>query len=268
MTARLNPFSLLPLLELRSQRYLIAQMIRRDILTRYRGSALGILWSLVTPILLLLVYTFVFGIVFQARWGPAASDHTQFAIILFTGLLTFAIFAECANRAPTLVQGNPNYVKKIVFPLEVLPVVSLGSALFHAGISLGILLIFNLVINGTLQWTLVYLPLVALPLLLLSLGTGWLLSALGVYLRDIAQAVGLLTTILLFLSPIFYPLSAVPESLQALLRLNPLTMIIAQVRGVVLWGEPPAIPALVGLTSLMALFAWASFAWFLSLIHI
>lgn len=243
-------------------RELIAQMTRREVVGRYRGSMLGIVWSFFNPVLMLAVYTFVFSIVFKARWQAGSDSKTEFAIVLFAGMIVFGIFSECINRAPSLVLGNPNYVKKIVFPLEVMPWVSLGSALFHAVISLAVLLLFSLVVNQTLPWTVLLLPAVVLPLILLVLGLGWFLGALGVFLRDVSQTVGLATTVLMFLSPVFYPLTALPEEFRQLLLLNPLALIIESARDVLIWGRAPAWQALTlhGLFSLLV--AWLGFVWF------
>jgi lipopolysaccharide transport system permease protein len=185
-------------------------MVKRDVAGRYRGSILGLFWSLFNPILMLVIYTFVFSVVFKARWSVDSDSKTEFALMLFAGLMIFNLFAECVNRAPTLVIGNVNYVKKVVFPLEILPWVSLGSALFHFLVSLCVWLVACVVLFGELQVTALLLPVVLFPLLMFILGVAWFIAALGVYLRDVGQIVGVLTSVLMFLSPIFYPLSALP----------------------------------------------------------
>jgi lipopolysaccharide transport system permease protein len=189
--------------------------------------------------LMLAVYTFVFSVVFKARWGVAGDDMVNFAIIIFAGLIVHGLFAECINRAPNLIVSYPNYVKKVVFPLEILPSVALGSALFHAGVSLAVLLIAQLILTQRLPWTVIMFPIVLLPLLLSTAGFAWLLSALGVYVRDIGQTTGILTTVLMFLSPLFYPLSALPEQYRMWLYLNPLTFIIEEGRDVLIFGRLP-----------------------------
>jgi lipopolysaccharide transport system permease protein len=220
-------------------RRLIIQLAKRDVLGRYRGSVLGLAWSFFNPLLMLVVYTFVFSVVFKARWGLAGEDKVSFAIILFAGLIVHGLFAECINRAPNLIVSNPNYVKKVVFPLEILPSVTLGSALFHAGVSLVVLLITQLIVTQRLPWTVIIFPLVLLPLLLSTVGFAWLLSALGVYLRDVGHTTSILTTVLMFLSPLFYPLSALPENYRIWLHLNPLTFIIEEARNVLIFGRMP-----------------------------
>ena len=220
-------------------RQLIAQMTKREVVGRYRGSVLGLAWSFFNPLLMLAVYTFVFSVVFKARWGVGGEDKINFAIILFVGLIVYGLFAECINRAPSLIVSNANYVKKVVFPLEILPSVAIGSALFHAGISLLVLLVAQLLINQRLPWTVIVFPIILLPLLLVTVGLAWLLSALGVFVRDIAQVASILTTVLMFLSPLFYPVSALPKSYQLWLHLNPLTFMIEESRNALIFGITP-----------------------------
>ena len=244
-------------------RQLIARMTRREVAGRYRGSAMGLLWSLLTPLFMLLIYTFVFSVVFKARWGEGLEQgRGQFALILFAGLIVHGLFAEVLQRAPQLILAHTNYVKKVVFPLEVLPVVQLLAASFHALVSLGVLLLAQMVLGPAIPWTALFLPLVALPLLLLTLGLAWLLASLGVFVRDIAQGMGLLTSVLLFTAPVFFPLHALPVALQPWLQLNPLTFIIEQTRAVLIWGQLPNVGGLA-LYSLCALVvAMLGFAWF------
>ena len=220
-------------------RRLIIELTKRDVLGRYRGSVMGLAWSFFNPLLMLAVYTFVFSVVFKARWGGGGEDKINFAIILFVGLIVYGLFAECINRAPHVIVSNVNYVKKVVFPLEILPSVTIGSALFHAGISLGVLLSAQLLINHRLPWTVIVFPIILLPLLLATSGFAWLISALGVYVRDIAQITTVFTTVLMFLSPLFYPISALPQKYQLWLHLNPLTFIIEECRNVLIFGNTP-----------------------------
>jgi lipopolysaccharide transport system permease protein len=220
-------------------RHLIVQLTKRDVLGRYRGSMMGLAWSFFNPLIMLTVYTFVFSVVFKARWSVAGEDKVNFAIILFVGLIAYGLFADCINRAPGLILSNSNYVKKVVFPLEILPSVALGSALFHASVSFVVLLIAQLLINQRLPWTVVLFPIVLLPLLLTTLGFAWILSALGVYVRDMGQITIIFTTVLMFLSPLFYPLSALPKQYQVWLAFNPLTFIIEQGRNVLIFGKTP-----------------------------
>lgn len=244
-------------------RHLIWQMVRREIAARYRGSIIGLAWSFINPLLMLAVYTFVFSVVFKARWGTGENEsQAQFAIILFVGLIVFGLFAETVNRAPRQIISNANYVKKVVFPLEILSLVSLGAVLFHSMISLLVLLLAQLIINQSIPWTAVLFPLVLLPLIFTSLGAAWFLAALGVYVRDIGQITTVFTTVLMFLSAIFYPVSALPERYQVWLRLNPLVLIISESRKVLIFGSLPdwfwlGIALLMGLA-----IAFSGFWWF------
>ena len=222
-------------------RELLRQFTRREIEGRYKGSFLGLFWSFINPLVLLLIYTFIFGIVFKARWPNAKTGSlSEFAVTLFCGLTAFTIFSECIGRAPSLIIGVPSYVKKVVFPLEILPVSLLGSAIFHGLISLGILLVANLLIIGSFQWTIVLLPLVALPLIFLSLGFSWFLASLGIFIRDVGYTVALIVQVLFLMTPIFYPIENIPGSLQPIIRLNPLSSITENFRRVILWGQMPS----------------------------
>jgi lipopolysaccharide transport system permease protein len=216
------------------------RLTEREILGRYRGSALGILWSFITPLAMLAVYTFVFSQVFKARWGSLEeAGPLGFAINLFAGLIVFNLFSECNNRAPSLICSNPNYVKKVIFPLETLGSVAVANAGFHALTSLSILLVFELIAMHKIPLTIFWLPLVWLPLILLSLAGTWILSAAGVFLRDIGQLISVALNMLMFLSPIFFPVSALPERWQPFLNLNPLAIIITQTRRVTIQGTNP-----------------------------
>jgi lipopolysaccharide transport system permease protein len=243
-------------------RYLVQQLTWREISGRYRGSFVGLLWSFVNPLLLLAMYTFVFGVVFNARWGLHRETTFDFSLILFTGLIVHQLLAECINRAPTLISGNPNYVKQVVFPLEVLPLVALGSALFHAVVSIGILLLIWLTTHGGLPLAAVAMPVILLPLCLFALGLGWFLSSASVYLRDIGQIVGFLTMGLLFLAPIFYPASNVPEPMRSLLILNPLTYVVETLRATLVRGELPAPGPLAAYFAISLVVFWLGYAWF------
>jgi len=227
-------------LSLWRNRELISQMTRRDVIGRYQGSLMGILWSFFNPILMLAVYTWVFNVAFKARWAADHESTSQFAVIVFAGMIVHGLLAECVNRAPAAILSHANYVKKVVFPLEILCWVILCSAAFHATMSLAVLFLFLLLTQQALHWTVLLLPLVLMPLLLLSLGCSWVLASIGVFVRDVAQITGLVTSVLLFLSPVFYPVSAVPEQYRSLLYVNPLTLVINQSRDVLLWGRPPS----------------------------
>jgi lipopolysaccharide transport system permease protein len=243
-------------------RYLIKKSIQREVVGRYRGSLFGILWSFFNPVFMLSVYTFVFSVVFKARWHSGSDSKTEFALILFAGLMVFNLFAECVNRAPGLILSNVNYVKKVIFPLEILPWVSLGGALFHAFVSFVVWLIAYIILFGTPHITILLLPVVILPLLLFIIGISWGLASLGVYLRDVSQFIGIITTALLFLSPIFYSASSLPEKFQILLQLNPLTPVIEQARDILFWGKLPDLRLLAVYYLCSMLIAWLGFAWF------
>ena len=244
-------------------RQLIVQMTKREVVGRYRGSIMGLAWSFLNPVFMLTVYTFVFSVVFRARWGMGGEESkTQFAVVLFVGMIVYGLFAEVLNRAPGLILSNVNYVKKVVFPLEILPVVSMGAALFHSMISLGVLLLAFTIFNGYLHWTVVFAPLVLLPLVIITLGLSWFFASLGVYLRDVGQTIGLITTAMMFLAPVFYPITALPEEFRPWLLANPLTFIVEQAREVLIWGRMPDWLGL-GIYTLAALAAtWAGYAWF------
>ncbi|PRY66352.1 lipopolysaccharide transport system permease protein [Vreelandella songnenensis] len=244
-------------------RDLIITMTKRDVAGRYRGSVLGLFWSFLNPVFMLLVYTFVFSVVFNARWGVTEEEtSTQFAVVLFAGLVVHSFFAEVLSKAPGLILGSSNYVKKVVFPLEILPAIALGGAIFHTAISLLVLQVAYLFFTGIPPWTIVLTPFVFFPLAILSLGLAWMLAALGVFLRDIGQFIGVIITVLLFLSPIFFPIDRLPEEYQILILLNPLTFIIEQAREVLIWGRLPDWTGLAIYTFFSTVFAWAGYAWF------
>lgn len=241
-------------------RSLIWQMTRREVVGRYRGSVMGIAWSFFQPLLMLAVYTFVFSVIFKAKWGGEIGDgKVSFAIIFFSGLIVHGLFAECVNRAPGLILNNVNYVKRVVFPLEVLPVVAMGTTIFHVIVSLLILLGAMMVFGLNFHLTSLYLPLVLFPLVLVTLGISWFMAAMGVYLRDLGHVVAIVTTIMLFMSPIFYPISAVPVSLRNIIHLNPLTFIIEQVRAVIIWGTSPSWLWFIVYSGISLFIAWAGF---------
>jgi lipopolysaccharide transport system permease protein len=223
---------------LHANRRLISQFAWRDVLARYKGSYLGILWSFAVPLVMLAVYGFVFSVIFEAKWGINDESHLDFALTLYCGLLAFNIFAEVVGRSPTLVVANPGYVKKVVFPLEILPVAALGTALFNAAIWAIILIPAWALANHMVSSTLWMLPVALLPLCLLSVGLAWFISSLGVFIRDIAHPVGIMIQVLLFMSGVFFAVSLLPASYQKVLLLNPLVTILDNVRRTTLWGEP------------------------------
>ena len=243
---------------------LIVQMTKREVVGRYKGSSMGMAWSFLNPVFMLVVYTFVFSEIFKSRWGGVGGDDskTQFAVVLFVGMIVLSLFSEVLNRAPGLILSNVNYVKKVVFPIEILPVIAMGAALFHSLISLGVLLAAFALFNGYLHLTAIFFPLVLLPLVILTLGLAWMLASLGVFLRDVGQTIGIITTVLMFLSPVFYPVTAVPEIFRPFIMANPLTFIIEQAREVLIWGHFPNWTGLGGYTLAATAIAWAGYAWF------
>jgi len=258
----LNPSALAQ--NLWRQRILTRQLIQREIEGRYKGLFLGLIWSFVNPLVLLLIYTFVFRIVFRARWPNAKTDNlSEFALVIFCGLIAFQIFSECVSRAPGIIINVPNYVKKVVFPLEILPLSILGSALFHGSISLSILLVANLLVSGTIQWTIALLPLVIIPLVFLSLGLTWFLSSLGVFVRDINYMVTLALQVMFYVTPVFYPLEAIPEPFRTIIRLNPLASIVDNFRRVILWGQTPHWSELAIWTAVTGSMMVLGYAWFM-----
>jgi lipopolysaccharide transport system permease protein len=243
-------------------RALILQMSKRDVVGRYKGSLMGLLWSL----LMLAVYTFFFAVVFKSRWGVVPSggeeSKTLFAVILFVGMIIHGLFAEVLNRAPTLILSNANYVKKVVFPLEILPVISMVSALFHSAVSLSVLLIVFVIFNGFLHWTIIFIPIIILPFVIFTMGAAWILASLGVYARDVGQTIGLAMTVMMFLSPVFYPITSLPVEFRPWILANPLTFIIEQARNVLIWGQLPNWFGLFKYTVAASLVSWIGFVWF------
>jgi lipopolysaccharide transport system permease protein len=241
---------------------LVAQLTRRDVIGRYRGSFIGLFWSFFNPLLMLAVYTFVFGVIFQSRWEGQAGGHVGFSIVLFAGLNINALFAECAGRAPTVVVENTNFVKRVVFPLETLSWSVLGSGLFHLLVSTLVLLGIELLVLGSVPWTAFLFPLVVLPFVPFLAGMVWLLASLGVFLRDLKHAMSIITASMLFLAPIFYPAEFIPERYRDLLYLNPMTVIVEASRDVLIWGRLPAWDALGWYMLAVLVFCWIAFAWF------
>ncbi|WP_159718951.1 ABC transporter permease [Geminicoccus flavidas] len=243
-------------------RHLVMVLARREVEGRYRGSIMGILWSLFQPMLMLAVYTFVFSVVFNARWGSSGTSKAEFALTLFAGLLVFNIFADCLNRSSSLIIANTNFVKKIMFPIEILPCVIMASALFHAAVNLLVWMVFYVLIVGRPHLGILMFPIVIAPCVAFTVGLSWMVAALGVFLRDVAQVVGVLITALMFLSPIFYPVSSLPASYRPLMLINPLTPAVEQVRDVLMWGKAPSWGVFVVYLLAGMVVACLGFAWF------
>lgn len=219
-------------------RELLWNLVKRDFIGRYKGSMLGVVWSLFNPLFMLAIYTLVFSVAFKSKWGVGEESKVAFAIVLFSGIIIHNFFAECLNRAPGLITGHPNYVKKVVFPLEILPVMALLSALMHFLVSFAVLLIFCLLAGVAIHSGALLIPVILVPLVLMLLGLSWAFASLGVYLRDLSQIMGMATTVALFLAPVFYPIEALPEAYQALLAWNPITLPVIQLRDLLLWDKP------------------------------
>lgn len=221
-----------PLSALLQHRYLLGQLIRRDVLLRYRGAYFGLLWVLLIPLLMLGVYAFVFTQIFDARWPQQDAAGVPFVLSIYCGLIVYNIFAETVSRAPAAVRSYPNYVKKIIFPTEILAVVPMGAALVHASFNL-LILVAALGWTGHLHSTLLLVPVLLLPLVAIGIGLAWFFSAWGVFIKDMSQIVPVLVQMLMFLSPVFYPSQAVPEALRPVYGLNPLVPVIEAVRAAI-----------------------------------
>lgn len=220
---------------------LFFQITKRNISARYRGSFLGLLWSFAYPLMMLCVYTFVFGFIFKARWGipQLADNNAAFPLIMFCGLSVFNLFAEVVNTSPLLIVNNTNFVKKVIFPLEIIPI-STVSTIFYYGTTWFILLLIGvLTLLPTLTWTALLLPITIIPLAIFSIGISFLISAFGVYLRDINHLANIITQILFFITPIFYPIELVPERFRWIIQINPLTYFIEETRKLFIYGEMP-----------------------------
>ncbi|MEQ8857245.1 MAG: ABC transporter permease [Pseudomonadales bacterium] len=248
-----------------NNRSLTFALAKREIQRSYKGSVLGWFWLVAQPLALLSVYAFVFGVVLQARFGTGSDSTIDYSLNLFAGLIVFHVFSECLTRGPGLIVGNVNYVKKIVFPLEVLAIVVVAAATFRAVASFLVWLAFYGLVHGAPSMTVLLVPFAMIPLLGFSLGAAWLLSALGVYIRDLSQIVGIVATATLFLSAIFYPVSMIPEPYRKYLYLNPITGIVEQVRMLAMVGQVPAVDDFLILVAASLVFLGFSFWWFQSL---
>lgn len=224
--------------ELWQHRALLWQFTLRNVELRHKGSHLGLVWSFLNPLLMLGLYVLVFGYVFRGGFHETAGEtRLDYGLGIFVGLSLYHFFAEVLGLAPTTIVGNPNFVKKVVFPLEILPAANVGGALVHLVISLGLALLGVVTVGRGLQAGVLWLPLILLPLVLLCLGTAWLVSALGVFFRDIGQLTQFATMVLLWASAVFFSAQQYPEA-WPWLRFNPLLLAISLARDAVLWGRP------------------------------
>ena len=259
----LNSFS--TLLGIWKGRDLLNQLVRRNIEVRYKGSMMGLVWMVVTPLVMLAVYTFVFGVVFKARWATAGFGDSKaaFALIMFCGMAVFNIFSESVSGSVGIVAGNPNYVKKVVFPLELLPVSSVLSACFFGLIWIGILLLGIVLFFHKFCLAAVCLPLILMPLILFSCGFAWFVASLGVFIRDLAHLIGIILQVLYFMTPIFYSVEMVPESVRGILLLNPLTPIVQSARQVLIYNQLPDWHGLGIVTLLSMVVFQMGYFWFM-----
>jgi lipopolysaccharide transport system permease protein len=249
---------------LRQHGALIQQFTVRDVLGRYRGSYLGVFWSLLRPLCSLAVFFVVFGYIFQSRFGH--DDHesrVDYALGLFCGLIVLDFIAECISRGPTLILSNPNYVTKVVFPLEILPVSAVGGALVHLVVSSIPLFLAYFFVHGSLHLTAMYLPVILIPLVFLGLGVMWLFASLGVFVRDISSFVPVLITILMYVSAIFYPISKVPLAMRPAVVHNPLAVLIDNMRNVFMWGMPLDWGQYLSMSAVCIIFMVVGYAFFM-----
>ncbi len=245
------------------RRELLSTFSRIEFLSRYHGAQLGVLWGLVSPLATLAVYTFVFSVVFKPSWaGGGDGGVAGYALILFTGLTVFEVFAGCVNRTPRLLSENVNFIKKVQFPLEILPIGSLFASALESLASLCLVAIGVLLTKGTLSWTILLAPLAYLPLCMLTLGVCWFLAPVGVFLKDLGNMVGVAVQLYFFATPILYPLSAVPEPYRHFLALNPLHPVVDHLRRTIIWGQMPDFAALGAVTLVSAVVMLAGYAFF------
>ena len=253
-----------------SRRELIAQFTRRNIELKHRGSRLGAFWALINPLTMLVLYYIIFGVIYDTRFNVLPGETGYDCLLaMFLGLTLFHAFSETLSWAPGLITSNPNFVKKVVFPLEVLPVAQIGAAAFHLAVGLSLVLLGSVFGTAGVSWTVVWLPVLVLPLLMLSLGIAWLLAAAGVFLRDIGQLSAFAVTVLLFASAIMFPAEKIAQESPALwniLRLNPLLQIVDLARRCVLWHQP-MIPSQLAYIYLFAIAVFVSGAVFFALLR-
>lgn len=255
-----------PLATIWRHRKLVTRFARNDAIGRYRGSALGLTWSFLNPLLMLGVFTIVFSTVFRgARFGGDGLPDRPAVLLIFCGMTVFGVFTEVLTRAPTMILAHPNYVKKVVFPLEILPLALVGSALFHATVGLLILAVGTILLGQPLSWTVLLLPLVLIPLAFFSAGIGWFFASLGVFARDLGHVVGVISQALFFLTPVVFPFQAILDNaplVASILEWNPLKIAVDEARMVLVWGQLPNFMSLGVFFVLSVLTAWFGFAWF------
>lgn len=227
------------LVNLYKSKDLLIELTKRDFQQRYKGSLLGVIWALLSPLLMLGVYSFIFVSVFKSRWGNSSVEdgNMLYTMMIFAGLVPFQIFSESVNRSVSLLAQSANYIKKVVIPIEILPASIVLSTVINSTFSIALLVVGKLLFLNTPNWTLVFLPLVLIPILLLSLGFALIVASFGIYLRDLVYIVGLIVNILFYMSPIFYSPEALPEKFRFIIHLNPISPIINYFRDVFVNGE-------------------------------
>lgn len=251
------------LLALPKHRSVLWLLTLQELKSRYQGSTLGFTWAVVTPLLMLSVYAVVFGQIFSARWPQSKSaTGSEFAATLFAGLLVVGFVSDVAARAPSLLLAHQNLVKKMVFPLHLLPMVLVAASVVHLTIAVGLLVVFVAVALNTVSVTLLAFPVVLFPVVLFAMGAAWFLASLGVYFRDTAQVVAVLLTALIYLSPVFFPVSAVPAQWQFIYQWNPLTVPIEQVRDISVYGQWPQWLDILKSTAISFAFFLSGLWWF------
>ena len=244
-----------PFMSAVNHRALLQQMVKRELGNRYQGTLLGWLWSLLNPLMMLLLYTFVFKVIFKARWPDIENSNIEFASVLFIGLLVHGFFAEVLTRSTTIIVENKNYVKKVVFPLPVLAWTITLTALINMLLGFAILLVFMVIMCKTFSFVFILFPLVLIPFAMLAVGCCWFLSSLAVYFRDLVLIIPPLSTLMLFSSTTFFPLEKAPALIQPVLRFNPLTVIIDSIRDLLVYGRLPDM----GLLMVYSMVALAAF---------
>jgi lipopolysaccharide transport system permease protein len=222
-----------------SYKSLLWQFTKREIERRYRGTLLGLFWSFMTPLLMLVVYTIVFGFIFGGSYGHPGETKVQFTLGLFCGLLLWDIIAGSIVAAPGLIVGNANFVTKVIFPLEILSIAMVSSTLVHTVIGFIPLLLLLVVSQGTIAFSAMSLFLIFIPILFYTLGITWILSALGVFLRDISAMIPAMITILMFMSAIFFPITAIPLAWRWVMMLNPAAVLISMARNALVFHQWP-----------------------------
>jgi lipopolysaccharide transport system permease protein len=246
-------------------RDLVRQFTVREVMVRHKGTSLGILWAVIQPLLVLAIYTFIFGFVFKNRWNQLhGPDWANFPLNFFAGYLIYGVFSDCVNRSPSLITEHPNLVRKVVFPLEILPLTCIGAGLVYFAISLVLLVVVTAILTMSIPWTMVLFPLVLVPLVMLTLGISWFFASLGAFIRDFKQVVPVLSQLMFFVTPVFYDVSVIPEPYQSVIRMNPMTTIVQLGRKTLMWGQVPtpeewlslAVVTALGLAVMIAGYAW------------